>query len=195
MRQFHLHKPCSPSPPSPQRTLPLDPRRPSPFQLLNTTVASMAIMINTVLTACYHAVFGDSLGRTDSDELMLMTAPLSAASEVQGLYEKGVIDFESAIPAALHSLGCSANEISEALSRRRSMSKSDEAADESNEVDDAERALKVAQAEHTRAHTSLIQAQTKRVQDGSNVDDTSQGKEDESTPLASKGKAAASAKA
>ena len=61
----------------------------------------MAIQVNAVLTACYHAVFGESSGRTEQDELMLVTAPLSAASEVQGLYEKGVIDYESALPAAL----------------------------------------------------------------------------------------------
>jgi hypothetical protein len=121
----------------------------------------MAISVNAVLTACYHAVFGESSGRTEEDELMLVTAPLSAASEVQGLYEKGVIDYESALPAALHSLGCSANEITEALKRRRTQQDahgvSEAAALES------ENAVKAAQAEHTRAGIPLVQAQTEKV--------------------------------
>lgn len=129
-------------------------------QLLNTTVASMAISVNTVLTSCYHAVFGENSGHTDQDELMLVTAPLSAASEVQGLYEKGIIDAETAIPAALHSLGCSANEITEALKRMRSQKDSNSLV-ESNTFE-SDKDLKKAQTEHTRAQTLLVKAQTKR---------------------------------
>ena len=50
---------------------------------------------------------------------MLVTAPISATSEVEHLFTAGVIDWRSALPAALHSLGCSANEITEALKRRQ----------------------------------------------------------------------------
>eukprot|EP00966_Prymnesium_polylepis_P125632 2904564-Prymnesium_polylepis.1 len=121
----------------------------------------MAISVNAVLSACYHATFGGSSGSTEEDELMLVTAPLSAASEVQGLYEKGVIDYESALPAALHSLGCSANEITEALKRRRSQQDtrglSETAALES------QNAVRAAQAEHTRAGIPLVAAQTEKV--------------------------------
>lgn len=38
---------------------------------------------------------------------------------MQALYTGGLIDFESAMPAALHSLGCSAEEIAVALERKR----------------------------------------------------------------------------
>ena len=38
---------------------------------------------------------------------------------MQALYTGGLIDFESAMPAALHSLGCSAEEIAAALERKR----------------------------------------------------------------------------
>ena len=48
-----------------------------------------------------------------------MTAPLTATSEVQALFAANIIDYESAVPAALHSLGCSSQEIASALDRRR----------------------------------------------------------------------------
>jgi|EP00966_Prymnesium_polylepis_P103592 hypothetical protein len=121
----------------------------------------MAINVNAVLTACYHAVFGESSGRTEQDELMLVTAPLSAATEVQGLYEKGVIDYESALPAALHSLGCSANEITEALKRRRDQ-KDTQGLSEAAALE-SDNAVKAAQAEHTRAGIPLVVAQTEKV--------------------------------
>jgi hypothetical protein len=118
---------------------------------------------------------------------MLVTAPLAAASEVQGLFEKGIIDSETAIPAALHSLGCSANEITgrvafrvappqplqtivnnkhivlccaEALKRMRERRDSTSLSDTASS--EVERAVKMAQAEHTRAGISLIEAQTKK---------------------------------
>ena len=94
----------------------------SQLQLLNTTVGAIAITVNSVLTACYHACYSDhgdkNSSTTDEDELMLVTAPLSATSEIEALYTSQVIDVETALPAALHSLGCSANEITEALRRR-----------------------------------------------------------------------------
>ena len=77
--------------------------------------------MNEVLTASYRAVYGGD----DRDELILVTAPLTATSEVLGLYAGGVIDYETAMPAALHSLGCSSEEISSALDRRRELEKND----------------------------------------------------------------------
>lgn len=87
-------------------------------QLLNTTVSGLAITLNSILTACYRACYAGA-AITDEDELMLVTAPLSATSEVEQLYTSGVIDWMSALPAALHSLGCPANEITEAVRRRK----------------------------------------------------------------------------
>ena len=80
----------------------------------------MAISVNTVLTSAYKAIYSHAapLGYTDEDSLALMVAPLSACAEVTALYEKGVIDAITAIPAALHSLGCSSSEIANALKRR-----------------------------------------------------------------------------
>ena len=155
----------------------------SQLQLLNTPVAAMAISVNAVLTACYHAVFGESSGRTEQDELILVTAPLSAASEVQGLYEKGVIDFESALPAALHSLGCSANEITEALKRRRTQQDSNGLSEAAALESDS--AVKAAQAEHTRAGIPLIQAQTDKIKADTKllVDNAYKTKQDADRPV------------
>lgn len=87
--------------------------------MLNTTVASLGLTINDILTQTYRAVYGGA----DEDELILTTAPLAACTEVQALYAGGLIDYESAMPAALHSLGCSAEEIASAIERRRVMEK------------------------------------------------------------------------
>jgi hypothetical protein len=87
----------------------------SQVQLLNSTVASLALFINRVLTQSYRAIYGND----DEAELILVVAPISATGEVKDLFEKGIIDFETAIPTALHSLGCSAEEIAAALDRRR----------------------------------------------------------------------------
>lgn len=73
----------------------------------------MALVVNDVLSQTYTAIYGGE------DELILTTAPLAATGEIQALYSGGLIDFESAMPAALHSMGCSAEEITAALERRR----------------------------------------------------------------------------
>ena len=70
-------------------------RAPSSPQLLNTTVASLALAVNDVLSQTYRAVYGGE----DGDELILTTAPLAATSEVQALYTGQLIDFETAMYA------------------------------------------------------------------------------------------------
>ena len=65
------------------------------LQLLNTTVASLALAVNDVLSQTYRAVYGGE----DGDELILTTAPLAATSEVQALYTGHLIDFETAMYA------------------------------------------------------------------------------------------------
>ena len=111
-------------------------------QLLNTTVASLAISVNTVLTAAYTAIYsrGGTARPSTGDELVLHTAPLNAVSDVQGLFKEGVIDFETAIPCAMHSLGASAGEIVGALERRR------DAEREAREAAEAEAKAQAAEA-------------------------------------------------
>lgn len=83
---------------------------------LNTTVTSLSLAVNRVLTAAFHACFENA---PEGTECCLITAPLSSTEEVANLYSQQVIDIESALPAALHSLGCTAEEIAGALKRRK----------------------------------------------------------------------------
>tara|TARA_B110000971_G_scaffold204436_1_gene225904 strand:+ start:315 stop:806 length:492 start_codon:yes stop_codon:yes gene_type:complete len=87
--------------------------------LLNTTVASIALTVNHVLTTTYAAIYGVDDPSVETEELNLLVAPLTAITELQGLYTAGLVDFETAIPVALHSLGSTAEEITAALERRR----------------------------------------------------------------------------
>ena len=94
----------------------------SQIQLLNTTVAAIASHVNTVLSLSYRTIYN-----SDDDELALVVCPISSVTEVQGLYQSGVIDFETALPAAMHALGSTEREIGHALERRRTKEKKLEA--------------------------------------------------------------------
>ena len=54
---------------------------------LNTTVSSLAIAVNRVLTAAYHACYENA---DPADELTLLTAPLASTAEVAALYQAGL---------------------------------------------------------------------------------------------------------
>ena len=55
-------------------------------QLLNSTIQSIALAVNKVLTATYHAVYDDA---KEGDELTLLTAPLCSTAELQALFDGG----------------------------------------------------------------------------------------------------------
>ena len=121
----------------------------------------MALAVNKVLTACYHVCYRNA---PTGDELVLLTAPLASTTEVQDLFVNGVIDIESALPAALHSLGASAEEIEGALKRRRKAEKGSAntelmAAQTAQMVGDADVALKGAQTLKTTAETEVVKQQ------------------------------------
>ena len=126
---------------------------------LNTTVQSLALAVNKVLTSCYHACYD----ATEGDELVLLTAPLAATTEVQSLFEAGIIDIESALPAALHSLGGSAVEIDGAIKRRRLADESGAdtkllEAQTASRLGDADVALKGAQTLKTTEEIEAVRA-------------------------------------
>ena len=108
----------------------------------------------------YHACYSDAL---EGDELVLLTAPLAATTEVEALFTAGVIDIESALPAALHSLGASAVEIDGALKRRR---KADQAGTDTKlmeaqtaaQLGDADVQLKAAQTAKTQEEVEAVRA-------------------------------------
>jgi hypothetical protein len=132
---------------------------PSFSQLLNGTIQSIALAVNKVLTATYHAVYDDA---QEGDELTLLTAPLASTAEVQSLYESGIIDIESALPAALHSLGATALEVAGAVKRRKQADASGSdakllEAQNSAKLGDADVALKGAQTLKTAAETKVVE--------------------------------------
>ena len=134
---------------------------PACSQLLNGTIQSIAIAVNKVLTATYHAVYDDA---KEGDELTLLTAPLCSTAELQSLFEAGVIDIESALPAALHSLGATAVEIAGAVKRRKLADKAGTdtkllEAQNAAKVGDADVALKGAQTLKTAAETEVVKQQ------------------------------------
>jgi len=133
----------------------------SQLQLLNGTIQSIAIAVNKVLTATYHAVYDDA---KEGDELTLLTAPLCSTAELQSLFEAGVIDIESALPAALHSLGATAVEIAGAVKRRKLADQSGTdtkllEAQNSAKLGDADVMLKAAQTGKTTAETEVVKQQ------------------------------------
>lgn len=90
------------------------------LQLLNSTVAQLSKAVSDVLTKTYNALYSDD----DEDgegpaQLKLVTAPLSAADEIEKLYTAQLIDYENALPAALHSLGATQEEIEAAMKRAK----------------------------------------------------------------------------
>ena len=114
-----------------------------------------------MLTATYHAVYDDA---KEGDELTLLTAPLCSTAELQALFEAGVIDIESALPAALHSLGCTAVEIAGAVKRRRQADKDGTdtkllEAQNQAKLGDADVLLKAAQTGKTTAETEVVKQQ------------------------------------
>ena len=156
----------------------------SQLQLLNTTVQSLALAVNRVLSACYHAVYPSA---QEGDELVLLTAPLSAVTEIQALFDSKIIDIDSALPAALHSLGSSAIEIKGALKRRR------DELDASTERENAQLDASVEQTragtEQTKANTDLARANIDQTK--ANIDktkaDTSLAKKQAAAPVAAAG--------
>ena len=116
------------------------------------------------MTATYHAVYDDA---KEGDELTLLTAPLCSTAELQSLYEGGLIDIESALPAALHSLGCTASEIAGAVKRRRQMDQSGtdtKLLDAQNmaKLGDADVLLKAAQTKKLATETKVVEQQVAR---------------------------------
>ena len=116
-----------------------------------------------MLTSCYHACYGDLSASTDNDTLVLVTSPLSSISEVEALYTAGVIDWLSAVPTALHSLGASASEIEQALVRRKKAEKETEAAAKRSEETEQTANENAKEGVNTqKAQTELVEAQTEK---------------------------------
>lgn len=118
-----------------------------------------------MLTAAYRECYGSVVGHTDLDEMVLVTAPLSSNSEIEALYSANVIDWQSALPNALHSLGCSASEIANAVVRRKEAEKKTDATNSRLAVsEETANEKSSAEVEAQKASTELTQAQIEKTQ-------------------------------
>ena len=77
-------------------------------------MASLAKSVNEVLTEAYQDLYPDDTGDVT---LELITAPLAATEEVLALYTAGIAPAEVAVPACLHAIGASKDEIDDAVKK------------------------------------------------------------------------------
>ena len=95
-------------------------KRPAPApsqRLLNTTVSQLAKDINKVLTMCYRDLYGEDHDVDEPVTLQLLTSPLAATEEVVSLFGAGLAPLELAMPAVLHAIGASRDEIDAAVEK------------------------------------------------------------------------------
>ena len=90
---------------------------PHRLSLLNSTVSQIAKSVNMVLTMAYRDIYGDDDIADEPAMLTLLTAPLAATEEVASLFAAGLAPIEIAMPAALHAIGASKDEIDAAIEK------------------------------------------------------------------------------
>ena len=88
------------------------------LQLLNSTISQLAKAVSAVLTKTYNMLYADDEGSGEEPaQLKLVTSPLAVGAEIQGMFTAQLIDYETALPAAMHALGATSAEIEAALER------------------------------------------------------------------------------
>ena len=128
----------------------------SQLSLLNTTVSQMAKAVNSVLTQCYRDIYAEGPDE-DVGQLQLLTSPLAATEEVAKLYEVGLVPVELAMPAVLHAIGATKEDIDKAVDKAKEMAvekeecerceKKDEQNDRAMGIKEREVGLKKTEAE------------------------------------------------
>lgn len=91
----------------------------SQLSLLNSTVSQLAKSVNMVLTMAYRDVYGEEDAAEEPTMLTLLTSPLAASDEVVNLFAAGLAPVEVAIPAALHAIGATKDEIEAAMDKAK----------------------------------------------------------------------------
>ncbi len=130
-------------------------------------MSQLAKSINQVLTKTYNAIYGEDDGDGEEPaQLKLMTAPLTAAEEVTALYTAQLVDLETALPAALHSLGATPEEIEKALERAKEKEEKQCACEEEErEWQSKDRAMNMqerdANLDSTKANTEMTKKEVK----------------------------------
>lgn len=85
------------------------------LSLLNTTVSQLAKSVSMVLTMAYRDIYGEDEDSEDPAQLQLLTSPLAATEEVVNVYAAGLAPLEVAMPAVMHAIGASKDEIERAV--------------------------------------------------------------------------------
>ena len=70
-----------------------------------------------MLTVAYHDIYGADGEEGQDTQLQLITAPLASTEEVVNLYTAGLCPVEIAVPACLHAIGASRDEIAAAVDK------------------------------------------------------------------------------
>lgn len=93
------------------------------LSLLNTTVSQLAKSVNRVLTIAYRDIYSQG-SDDDIGQLQLLTSPMAATEEVLQMYSAGLIPVDLAMPAVLHAIGATKEDIDRAV--RDAKNKEDE---------------------------------------------------------------------
>ena len=122
--------------------------------LLNTTVVQMAKSVNQVLTMAYRDIYVED-DVDDDVQLELLTAPLAATEEVIQLYASGLAPLEIAMPACLHSIGATREQIAKSVeSAIREKDTQKECSCEESNFSKREREAQFSEREENRRITS-----------------------------------------
>ena len=97
----------------------------SQLSLLNTTVSQLAKSVNSVLTMAYRDIYADGPNE-DVGQLQLLTSPMAATEEVLNLFTGGLVPVEIAMPAVLHAIGATKEDIDKALDNAQKLQKEKE---------------------------------------------------------------------
>ena len=90
---------------------------------MNTTVSQLAKSVNMVLTMAYRDLYGEDMDVDEPAQLQLLTSPLSATEEVVSGFAAGLVPLEVAMPAVMHAIGASKDEIERAVAQATSDAK------------------------------------------------------------------------
>lgn len=121
----------------------------------------MAKSVNQVLTLAYRDIY--ATGPEDEvGQLQLLTSPMAATEEVAKLFEVGLVPMELAMPAVLHAIGSTKEDIDKAVEKAKGLQQAKEdceACEQKYVADDHELNL-----EERRAQMKKTEAETKKAE-------------------------------
>lgn len=126
----------------------------------------MAKAVNSVLTQCYRDIYAEGPDE-DVGQLQLLTSPLAATEEVAKLFEVGLVPVELAMPAVLHAIGATKDDIDKAVDKAKEMAKEKEECERCEKDDEHnDRMMNVKERE---AGIKKTEADIKKIQHDANA--------------------------